>query len=226
MNTSESVTAVGPTVRKYRRKQFIVDSAFQWKHAITIALTVFLITSIMSSVLYGILHQQARMRFVHPETFTGEVTLVVLFAALVFSAVTALGMGFWSIIATHRICGPLYVLENYLGDLAKGKVPSPRPLRKKDEFQAFYRSFTRAMDALKVKRQAELSTLCESVEKAKSALEGDAGAQKRALELMAVEMEKLRDETAEALGVPVDGGSLTSPMIEIPEPRDTPVGVV
>lgn len=188
-----------------RRKQYIVDPAFQWRYAITIALTVFLITSVMSSVLYGLLHHQARMRFVYPQTYTAEVGMVVLFAALAFSAITAGGVGLWSVIATQRICGPLYVLEKHLAELASGRIPTLRPLRRKDEFKGLYRAFSRAVDGLKNQRQTELNLLTEALGRVQTAVEGDHEGQTRALELLAVQMDKIRDELAESLGVDLDG---------------------
>ena len=210
--------------KRNRRKKYIVDPSFQWRHAITISLTVFLVTSIMSSVLYGLLHQQARMRFVAPQTYTGEVTLVVLFAALAFAGITAAGVGLWSVVATHRICGPLYVLENYLGELAKGSVPTPRKLRNKDELKGFYRTFTRAMETLRLKRQNDLSTLCESLDKARTALGRDSESQKRTLEVLAIQLEQLRNEAAEAIGVELDESSAL-PVFEKSIPKPVPAGV-
>lgn len=200
MNSTECETTEREVCRRNRRKQYIVDPAFQWRYAITIALTVFLITSVMSSVLYGLLHHQARQRFLQPEVYTAEVAFVVLFSALAFSVVTAAGVGIWSVISTHRICGPLYVLERHLAELAKGRVPSPRALRRKDEFKNLYRIFSRAMNALKVKKQAELTALTEAVERARSAIDSTDEDRKRALEVLASRLETLQGEAAAALG--------------------------
>ncbi len=222
MKSTECETTARGARGRNRRKQYIVDPAFQWRYAITIALTVFLITSVMSSVLYGLLHHQARQRFVQPETYTAEVAFVVLFAALGFSAVTAAGVGIWSVISTHRICGPLYVLERYLAELAEGRVPSPRALRKKDEFKNLYRIFSRAMNTLKVKKQAELTTLTEALERARSAIDDTDEARKRALEVLASRLETLQGEAAAALGEKV---AETSPAPVSKQQAETPVPV-
>jgi len=57
------------------------------------------------------------------------------------------------IIKTHRISGPIYVMSNYIKDIKDGKMPSPRPLRKKDELKGFYQLFSEMVDTLKEKEQ-------------------------------------------------------------------------
>ena len=72
-----------------------------------------------------------------------EVPLVVIGFGVAFSLVTAGTLGVWSFIVSHRICGPLFVIERFIGELASGRFPKLRPLRQKDEFKSFYASFPR-----------------------------------------------------------------------------------
>lgn len=209
---------------KNRRKNYIVNAAFQWRYAITIGLTVFFITSTMSSVLYTVLHHQARQRLIHPETYTGEVALVVLFAAIAFSAVTAGGVAIWSLIATHRMCGPLFVLERYLTELAEGRLPTLRPLRRKDEFKDLYRGFSRAIETLKARKQADLTVLAEALGSAKSALKGDDESRRRELESLVLHMEKMHKAVAEDLGGEANG-ELEPPATRVRSATGTPVTV-
>ena len=131
MQTSNLPTNSAAGAGKKRRKQYVINPAFQRKFAITIGLVVFMGTSMISSVLYGVLHSQARMRAMNPETYNAEVTLIILLAALILSLVTAGALAVWSIMVTHRICGPLYVLENCFRTLASGQFPTRRALRKR-----------------------------------------------------------------------------------------------
>ena len=51
---------------------------------------------------------------------------------------------------THRIAGPIYVMTNYMRQIADGKIPEHvRALRKKDFFQDTYEVFKDMVKALK-----------------------------------------------------------------------------
>lgn len=159
----------------------------------------------ISSALYGLLHSQARMRAMNPETYSAEVTLIILFAALVLSLVTAGALGVWSIMVTHRICGPLYVLENCFRTLASGKFPTRRALRKKDEFKGLHDAFWEALNAVKATKQSELEGLEAAVAVARSGAKGDQQQQKKTLHSLAAQLEEMRQEIARSLGEPECG---------------------
>ena len=191
-------TSRGP--RQRRRRSYIIKPAFQWKYAISFALAACLIASIMSAGLYQVLHQQARLRAMSPETYNAEVGLVVLGSASAFAVLVAAALGLWFIVMTHRICGPLYVLEVYLAELAKGRLPRLRPLRRRDEFKEVHAAFAKAIDAWKGRRRAELAALNEAAGSARSALGGDDDDRKRALGSLASQIEDLSAMVLESLG--------------------------
>jgi methyl-accepting chemotaxis protein len=143
----------------YQRKQYLINPGFQWKVAGTIALAVFLFSILISVTLYGTLHQQARMRAADPMDYVAPVTSVMVCFALGFAALTAGGVGLWSILMTHRICGPMFVIKRYLLEVAQGRLPSLRPLRKRDEFKELYDAFDQAITALRANKQRELLQL-------------------------------------------------------------------
>ncbi len=224
MNWTENKTTAESGSGQHRRRKYIVDAGFQWRHAITIGLMVFFTTSTMSSLLYAVLHHQARLRFVNPDTYTGEVTLVVLLAALAFSMVTAGGVVIWCVIATHRICGPLLVMERYLGQLADGHFPSPRPLRRKDEFKGLYQVFSHTIQNLKTRKKTEFAALTEALESAKSAMSGDDETCRSTVASLVTRLEGLRNEAAKCLGDELD----SQESIPVEEPRAlsrTPVSI-
>ncbi len=176
-----------------RRKQYVVNAAFQWKCCVTIAVVIFFASSMISCVLYGILHQQARMRLIHPATYTAEVPWVIFAFGVGFAALTAGGVGLWSIFMTHRICGPLSLLRRHVEDLSEGRLPKVRPLRRKDEFKDLFVAFGRAVSSLNACKRAELSTLTKVLDIAHSAVEGDDGQRKEALVAVASHIEPLRN---------------------------------
>ena len=83
-----------------RRRKYLINPAFQWKHAITLSLAVFLLSSILSCVLYSVLHEQARHRIMYPMSYSMDVGTVILFSAFGFSVLTAGAVGFWCIFTT------------------------------------------------------------------------------------------------------------------------------
>jgi hypothetical protein len=184
-----------------------VDPGFQWRFAATISVAVFLASCIMGSVLYGVLHHQARMRLIHPETYTAQVTMVVLFASVVFAALTAGGVAVWCIGMTHRICGPLHVIQQGFHQMIDGRFPKLRPLRKKDEFNEFYRVFMQMVDTVKASRRKDLDALNDALESARTALHDLDDAHKLEFEAIVKKLEVVRDSTAEACGEETDTAS-------------------
>nr|HPI23970.1 hypothetical protein [Spirochaetota bacterium] len=53
---------------------------------------------------------------------------------------------------THKISGPMHVMTNHLRAIRQGKKPHFRPLRKRDEFQAFYIELKETIDYLSEKK--------------------------------------------------------------------------
>lgn len=155
--------------KSYQRKQYLINPGFQWKVAGTIAVAVFALSILISITLYGTLHQQARLRAADPGHYVAPVTSVMVCFALGFAALTAGGVGIWSILMTHRICGPMFVMKRYLIEIAQGRIPSLRPLRKRDEFKDLYEAFDQAVSALRASRQRELLQLNTALETAREA---------------------------------------------------------
>lgn len=153
MQTDSNQTDLSDSTSRRRRRARVVRPAFQLKHAITLALAVFVLTSIVSSVLYGVLHAQARQRALTPESYTAEVGLVILLFAVGLSLVTALALGIWFILVTHRICGPLVYFQRCLEEIAQGNIPELRPIRKKDELHDFWNALSGAIEAIKQSRE-------------------------------------------------------------------------
>jgi len=201
MESNDNRESTANRGRCNRRRQYLINPGFQWKYAIMLALAVFLISALISSVLYALLHHQARLRLMNPEAYTAQVTLVILLFGAAFSMLTAGALAVWCVFMTHRICGPLFVLERNLGELADGRFPKLRSLRRKDEFKDLYATFGRAVESLKVNKQAELATLTQALSIAESAANANDEARKDALSSVATHIKTLRDVATKALGV-------------------------
>ena len=63
------------------------------------------------------------------------------------------------ILVTHRIVGPLYVVDRYLGRIIAGEPVRFRPLRKGDEFQALFERVKELANQLDRERAEDVSTI-------------------------------------------------------------------
>lgn len=199
-----------PAVRTRRgqRRTYIVDRAFQWKYTGMLVASVFLISALLSEVLYGVLLGQARARLVHPiPTHPWENTYSIVLAGLVFAIVPAAAMALGCIILTNRICGPLRVIRNQLLEIAKGRLPTKRAFRAKDEFKELHKAFWSAIETLRIKKQLELDRLTEAIQSLESTAQD--GGQKQAAQLKAIsaQLEVLRHDAAEALSTDQPGSA-------------------
>jgi methyl-accepting chemotaxis protein len=188
------------TDSRKRRRQLIVNPSFQWRYTGLIMLGIFVATAFMSIMLFGALLQQARARVVYPEApGTFEYTFIIFISALAFSTVTAGAFGLFSIVFTQRMCGPVSVISQWLEDVAAGRIPKIRPLRRKDEFQELYESFARAIDSLRKSRQEEQLAVAHALAMVQSALDSEDHTRKEALETVVVQLQSLRHTVSDAL---------------------------
>ena len=184
-----------------RSRNLLLRPAFQWKYAATVVLGVFLESAFIGIELFGILYEQARARVVYPATTGGaEIQVTILLATLAFAVVPALAFGGWSLFVTHRICGPLAVMETCLYQLGCGRFPRHRPLRKKDEFKDFYEVLWSTIKVLEDRKRSDLAALTGVLHTAKSAVGGDDQARRSALEVITPQLETLCADAANAVG--------------------------
>ena len=184
-----------------RRRTYLINPSFQRRYTLTVVGGVFIISTFLSYTLFGVLHQQARARIVQPyATSAWDNVATLLLAGIAFSAVLAVAFGLYTVVITHRISGPLFVLESYLGELTSGRLPKRRALRKKDEFKSLNEAFWRAVDALKTGKQIELQRLTELLQIARSEGENGEPDSTRALESVAERVEAMCAQTARSLG--------------------------
>jgi len=179
-----------------RRRRYIVDSAFQWKFSLTTAFAVLVIASILSIAQFSILHEQARLRAVNPESSVANVSSIIFFFGLGFAALTACSVCIWSIVFTHRICGPLLVLEKYLVELGENRIPHIRPLRKKDELKELFATLATSMDKLRAERSREKDAMAATMKKLEALASNGDPDQRQNLEKATADLEQLCQDIA------------------------------
>lgn len=188
-----------------RRRRYLVDSTFQWKYTLVLATGVFLVATMMSMTMYGVLQQQARVRVLNADA-TGMVSsnaTMILFA-LAFSIVVVVALACWGIVVTRRISGPVFLLQQCLRELRCGRFPKRRPLRKNDEFRELFEEFWKTVDYLQMQRRYHAAALLE-MERSLESRHREDTAQGGALVELADQAKKIRNELAEV--VTTKGGS-------------------
>jgi nitrogen fixation/metabolism regulation signal transduction histidine kinase len=139
------------------------------------------------------------MRAADPVGYSASVTSVMIYFALGFSALTAGGVGLWSILMTHRVCGPMFVMKRYLLEVAQGRLPSLRPLRKRDELKELYDAFDQAISTLRSNKQRELLQLNTALEAARQIQANGPAAMSNEVATIVERIESLRTKAQESL---------------------------
>jgi hypothetical protein len=150
---------------KRRRTTYFISPSFQWGYVLRAALTVFVAANMMAIVLYGVLFEQARSRMLAvPAADTWQNTRTMVVFALTFSMLLATMVGLWCVVLTHRVMGPLQVMQQGFQELQRGKLPHCRPLRKRDEFKDLYQDYCTAIEALRRQQEANQAALQSAME--------------------------------------------------------------
>ncbi|HRX85759.1 MAG TPA: hypothetical protein P5572_12140 [Phycisphaerae bacterium] len=200
MQATSAPTVMSPR-RRGRRKTVFINPGFQWRYAALVAGGVFVVALLMCTVMYGVLYDQARARLLYlaPAHALENTVSLVLFAG-VFAGVMAAAFGLWAAILSQRICGPLYVMEGQLKQLAEGRIPHMRALRRNDEFKPFYASLCQAMEQLRQGKRADLDAVADALELIRTVQNGPETVRPQALGALRDRLEAIRAQSASALG--------------------------
>jgi hypothetical protein len=201
MANAQTAQMTGKDNRPRRRMIPIVDARFQWKYTLAIMAFGVGLTAVMGWFLYRAYASTTRAielteyPEVREELMRGD--QLILLWLIILIVVMGVGLGFWGLITTHRICGPLYIVARYLNVLAGGRYPDMRPLRKHDELQEFFSVFEDAINTLRNRDRAALRELEVAIADAKTGASGDARA---SLDAALDFLERRRDAIAAAVG--------------------------
>ena len=161
--------------KKYKRRQYIVDSRFQYslisKFAILTASIV--IGSLSFLVLAYYMYGDIQVSIEQPMPFGLSDILVdnadastytlmnLLWPVLAICLVgTIIFTFFFSLFVSHRMAGPVYRMRNLLSEMAKGDVSRPvSSLRKKDEFKHLFADINEVKEYMRLQIK-ELQLVC------------------------------------------------------------------
>ncbi|OGQ90909.1 MAG: hypothetical protein A2289_26860 [Deltaproteobacteria bacterium RIFOXYA12_FULL_58_15] len=187
--------------RPRRRIVPIVDSRFQWKYTLLIMALGVGLTAIAGALLYRAHMASTRLLdLAQNPQLQAEVMRddqIFLLYLIVLVILMGVGLGFWGLIVTHRISGPLHIVARYLGVLGSGRYPDMRPLRKRDELQEFFAIFEEAVNAMRTRDLMMMRDIEVAMAEVEQGLRGD---NKRGLEYAHQALKRYRSALADSLG--------------------------
>lgn len=159
----------GSESARYKRsyRNLLLDRQFQLKYTTLIMLAGGLIFGTMEFFFYDKVRENSELAGMSDDPvmaaqLSAELEAEdrkVLLQLIGFWLAVVGALGVVGILATHRIVGPIYVVDRYIQFIAAHKPIYPRPLRRGDEFQDLYRHVNELAVALKSDRQREAEVL-------------------------------------------------------------------
>ncbi len=155
---------------RYRRKQYLVAKKFQLKYVGLILLLVSLTAIMCSYVIYCtmMLTMGDKLANVYPQgrlmAIVNMVNLRILLTMLLVVAPLVVIIGIY---ASHKIAGPIYRIEKFLGSMADGDLSLPLTLRRNDELLSLASGINRVIDSVKAtvkKEKAAIGDISTSIE--------------------------------------------------------------
>lgn len=155
--------------RTWRRRPRIVHPALQIKYGAMIAVFGTVIGLTFCSLLWVQGHELRREAFDFCGSeavshFAKRVSSVTLHAVTATALISAL-LTVFGLVATHRVAGPIFVMNRYLKYLGEGRIPVTRPLRKNDELKDFYANLMVVIEMLRRQATEDATALATAVEK-------------------------------------------------------------
>jgi hypothetical protein len=155
----------------HHRRTYLVDRAFQLKYILLL-----MGWGVVLAALFGLwtwqAQQQALETLIHDpaqRALVARADRQLAWALGAIAVLSAAALGLLGFIMTHRVAGPVYVMGHFLTQLAEGRYPSRRALRKRDELQAFHAHFLDAIEAMKARDLRQLAQLEDALARMKVA---------------------------------------------------------
>src|SRR5690349_2034429 len=115
------------TTSRPSRRTYVVDRRFQLKYTLLLVGVGVLVAALFGTMMF-LVHRSALRAYIEGRGTAGaSATLVWVMVALGVAMAAALSL--IGVIITHRVAGPVHVMNHYLDVLARGRYPMMRPLR-------------------------------------------------------------------------------------------------
>lgn len=157
---SRASTPAASKGRGNRRRTYLISPEVQWKWIVSIMVMVFAVSALITVLTYGVIYQAVRASTLQGAAATaGHTMLWMVLCGLGFATAPALALGFWCLFVSHRICGPVRVMERDLQEFCSGSFPKQRPLRKRDYFKGLHAELWRALNIVRNREEAYRASL-------------------------------------------------------------------
>lgn len=137
----------------YKRRNYFINKAFQSEFILKFCGLVILGSLIFGAILclfskHALTTSFENSRLVIKSTadylFPG-----ILFGGIITAIFTAVAATIVVVFMTHRISGPMYRFEKYVGEVGSGKLCSDLKIREKDQFQSMVSALNKMTKDLK-----------------------------------------------------------------------------
>lgn len=154
--------------KTYHRRTYVVDRRFQLKYTGLIVLIGAVIAFVAAYFIFQSWKENTELLALTMPDLAGTIQEreagKIYWAVGIFVVLEIAGLFAWGILITHRIAGPLYIIDRYLEAIRSGFYPDMRPLRTHDELQQFFSSFSSTIDGLRQRELNELSVIEQALE--------------------------------------------------------------
>lgn len=154
-----SDTVLDSQKRTWKRRTYLIDREFQLKYIFMLALM-----GAGCIGLFGVLAWWAHtMELEAGSTAEGVAGMTILLLTALAVVGTAVALGLFGLVFTHRVAGPVHVMNLYVEALAAGHYPRLRPLRKYDELKKFFDRFSHAVERIRAREAEEAQALSHAM---------------------------------------------------------------
>jgi hypothetical protein len=156
----------------HHRRTYLVDRRFQLKYILLLAGW-----GLVLAGLFGLWTWQAHQQVVETmvrdpaqRAALGPAQRQLAWVLFAIGGLSAAALGLVGFIMTHRVAGPVYVMSHFLSELAAGRYPPRRALRRRDELREFHHRFLDALDAMREREGRQLARLENAIRRLRGAL--------------------------------------------------------
>lgn len=196
--------------KPFRRKQFLINRAFQIKYTVIIAVIGIIIAVLWGTLFYKASKENSQqmlmlvqmdpnlssMTDIIKEKLATEDSKIMLYL-IAFIIAIFLSLVIWGILITHRIAGPIFIISRYVDSITDGKIPETRPLRKKDELKEFFDKFSKMLEALKERENVDIVAINDVLKTLENIKETLPSEKKAEIEREIAELNKIMERKRE-----------------------------
>jgi methyl-accepting chemotaxis protein len=157
------------------RRTYLIDRSFQLKYALLLAGWGVVLALLFGAWAWQAHEQAAEILARDPAQLAllRQSDRLLLWVLAAIGLLTAAALGLLGFVMSHRVAGPVWVLGHALAELAKGRYPARRGLRRGDELKSLHARFQEAVEAIAARDRRTLDALEVALSRLRSAAAAD-----------------------------------------------------